>query len=135
TRSASVLNGGHARAGRSPRASEVGAKRRTGRLTARARVTRWNASTDVCLLRASAARHCCQPSEMPGAVQRGCLAVIDAGGGKSVVEQADVVAVPLAEVPADRFRWHVRIRARRAQALAIVTRRDETARGLGRRRR
>ncbi len=33
------------------------------------------------------------------------------------------------------FRWHVRFRARRAQALAIVTRRDEAACGLGRRRR
>ena len=38
----------HARAGRSPRASEVGAQRRTGRLTAGARVTHWGASTDVC---------------------------------------------------------------------------------------
>ena len=34
------------------RASEVGAKRRTSRLTARARVRRWSASTDVCLFRA-----------------------------------------------------------------------------------
>ena len=72
---------------------------------------------------------------MPGAVQRSCLAVMDAGGGKSVVEQVDAAVVPLVDVPADRFRCHVGIGARRAQALAIVTRRDETARGLGRRRR
>ena len=48
--------------------------------------------------RAGAARHRCEPSEMPGAVQRSRLAVIDAGGGKSVLEQADYVVVPLMEV-------------------------------------
>ena len=72
---------------------------------------------------------------MPGAVQRDCLEVIDAGGDKSVVKQAYVAVVPLMDVPADHFRCHVGIGARRAQALAIVTRRDETACGLGRRRR
>ena len=72
---------------------------------------------------------------MPGTIQRDCLEIMDASGDKLVVNRGYVVVVPLVDVRTDHFRCHVDIGARRAQTLAIVTRRDETACGLGRRRR
>ena len=47
--------------------------------------------------RAGAVRHCCQLRGMPGAV-RNCSEVTDAGSGKSVVNRAHVVFVPLVDV-------------------------------------
>lgn len=82
------LSGRHARAGRSPRASEVGAlaeNRPVDRASTRDTLGRIDGPAPF---RADAARQRCHPSAMPGTDQWNCVELTDAGDDKSVVKMS-----------------------------------------------
>ena len=68
-------------------------------------------------------------------VQRGGIDLVVADSYRTVVKLVDVSSAAPGTRRSDHHCGNVGIGARRAQALVIVTRRDETACGLGRRRR